>query len=142
VSEKCYHIIVADDDDDDQFIIKEAISEFHEKNIMVTSVYDGLQLLDYVQRKGSVAVNYQKPDLILLDINMPLLTGLEALQVLKSNMTLRDIPVCMISTTRTEEQQKKCIELGATGFYTKPNRIGAYRSILDELFSRTLYQAV
>jgi CheY-like chemotaxis protein len=137
--EKSYHILLVDDDDDDQFILREAISEIHDRQIRVTSMYDGLQLMDYLNRKGSESATYQVPDLVMLDINMPLLNGIDALQMMKQDDRFRDIPVCMMSTTRTEAQQLKCLEIGAAGFYTKPNRIGAYRSILDEIFSRTLY---
>jgi CheY-like chemotaxis protein len=140
VDERPYHIVIADDDDDDQFIIKEAVSELHDRQIRVTSLYDGLQLLDYLQQKGSLARDYQRPDLILLDINMPLLNGLEALEKIKQDSELKSIPVCLISTVRTEEHKVIGKQLGAEYFYSKPNRIGAYKAILEEIFSGTIYQ--
>jgi CheY-like chemotaxis protein len=135
---KPIHILVADDDDDDQFIIKEAISEFSNTQIKISSVYDGLQLLDFLEkRKGFNAES--KPDLILLDINMPLMNGIQALTQIKNHKEYKSIPVCMISTLRTEEQQSLCRELGAMDFYCKPNHISAYRDIIGEIFSRTIY---
>jgi CheY-like chemotaxis protein len=140
MQEQAYHIIVADDDDDDQFIIKEAISEIHDRQIKVTSVYDGLQLLDYLKRHGSLGAEYQRPDLILLDINMPLLNGIDTLALMRETEGLREIPVCIISTVRDNEQRERCNALGAVDFYSKPNRIGAYKAILEELFHKVVYQ--
>ncbi len=135
---KPIHILVADDDDDDQFIIKEAISEFNNKHIKISSVYDGLQLMDFLRKKGGFAAE-DKPDLILLDINMPILNGIQALGQIKKDPAFSQIPVCMISTLRTEEKQQECRKLGALDFYCKPNHISAYRNIIEEIFTRTIY---
>jgi CheY-like chemotaxis protein len=137
---KPFHIIVADDDDDDQFIIKEAIKEFNNHQIQVTSVYDGSQLIDCLNKKGLFAKeNLGKTDLILLDINMPILNGLEALSKIKSDKTMKDIPVYMISTMRTIEKMDACLSLGASNFYSKPNHISGYKNIIEEIFTSTLY---
>ena len=135
---KPIHILLADDDDDDQFIIKEAISEFANEHITVSSVYDGLQLLDFLSKKGAFS-GESHPDLILLDINMPILNGIQALKQIKNNREFRNIPICMISTLRTDEQQSQCRALGALDFYSKPNHIGDYKLIIDDIFSRTIY---
>lgn len=137
---KAIHVLVADDDDDDQFIIKSAISEFNSDHIKVSSVYDGLQLMDFLNRKG-VFASESKPDLILLDINMPLMNGIQALKQIKTHKELRSIPVCMISTLRTEQQQRECKALGALDFFSKPNHIGDYKNIIDSIFARTIYLA-
>jgi CheY-like chemotaxis protein len=135
---KPIHILVADDDDDDQFIIKEAISEFINEHITVSSVYDGLQLLDFLSKKGAFSKE-SYPDLILLDINMPILNGIQALTQIKNNKEFRNIPICMISTLRTEEKQTQCRNLGALDFYSKPNHISDYKLIIEDIFSRTIY---
>lgn len=135
---KPIHILVADDDDDDQFIIKEAISELNNSQIRISSVYDGLQLIDFLEnRKGFHSET--RPDLILLDINMPLMNGIEALTEIKKHQQHKNIPVCMISTLRTEEQRKNCKNLGALDFYCKPNHISDYRNIIEEIFAKTVY---
>ena len=135
---KPIHILLADDDDDDQFIIKEAISELINEHIKVSSVYDGLQLLDFLSKKGAFSKE-SFPDLILLDINMPILNGIQALTQIKNSKDLRNIPICMISTLRTEEQQLQCRNLGALDFYSKPNHISDYKQIIEEIFARTIY---
>ena len=59
------------------------------------------------------------PDLILLDLNMPLMDGFEALKQIKSTPKLKDIPVYIISTSRSEKDKEMALKLGATGFYHK-----------------------
>jgi CheY-like chemotaxis protein len=137
---KPIHIVVADDDDDDQFIIKEAISEFTDREITVTPVYDGAQLMDYLNKKSCFSSDEsRRPDLILLDINMPVVNGMEALQKLKDDPQFREIPVCMISTVRCDKHYTTCIGMGAVDFYSKPNHIGAYKNIIETIFMKTVY---
>jgi CheY-like chemotaxis protein len=134
------HIIIADDDDDDQFIIREALSEMSFPAVHVTQVYDGLQLLDYLHRRGSVASNYQFPDIVLLDINMPLMNGLEALSLIRAHEDLKAIPVYLLSTSHKDMLEPSDLA-GSQGFYSKPNRVGAYRVMFEEIVSKTLLQA-
>jgi CheY-like chemotaxis protein len=137
---KLFHIVVADDDDDDQFIIKEAIKELCPGHINVTSVYDGMQLLDCLNKKGLFNEFEGNPDLIILDINMPLMNGLEALETIKNSGTFKNIPVVMLSTLRTIERVDKSVALGALNFYTKPNNITEYKTILQEVLDNTLLE--
>ena len=135
---KSFHIIIADDDDDDQFIIKDAIKELCSGQISVTSVYDGMQLLDCLNKKGLFNEYQGNPDLIILDINMPLMNGLETLEKIKSISSFRSIPVIMLSTLRTIERVDKCVSLGALNFYTKPNNISDYKNILQQVLDNTI----
>jgi CheY-like chemotaxis protein len=133
-----FHIVVADDDDDDQLIIKEAIKELNGQ-IRTTSVYDGKQLLDCLNKKGLFAETSGNPDLIILDINMPILNGLDALKALKKHEKFKSIPVFMMSTMRTIERVDTSMSLGAMDYYTKPNHISAFKSILTKILDQTIY---
>ena len=62
----------------------------------------------------------RKPDLILMDINMPVMDGVESLRRLKSEAGTRDIPVVMVTTRGEAVNQQKCRELGCDEFLTKP----------------------
>jgi CheY-like chemotaxis protein len=128
-----------DDDDDDQYIIKEAIKELNDKQIRVTSVYDGAQLIDCLNRKGIFKTEHEGlPDLILLDINMPLVNGLKALELIKADERFRHIPVFVFSTMRTEERYDKSMHLGANNFYTKPNHLNGYKEIIEEILAESI----
>jgi len=134
-----FHIVVADDDDDDQFIIREALQELCAEQVVISSVYDGVQLLDCLNKKGLFGRETKGPDLIILDINMPLMNGVEALENIKSNGSFRNIPVVMLSTLRTIERVDKCALLGALNFYTKPNNITDYKVIFQQVLDDTLF---
>jgi CheY-like chemotaxis protein len=111
-----YNILVVDDDEDDFFIIKQAFIEVDEKPLLY-HVKDGKQLLDYLYR---VAEAHEKfPDLIIMDINMPKIDGIRALELIKATKLFLHIPVIMHSTSNDALQKKKCTTLGAEGFIQK-----------------------
>lgn len=111
-----FSILVADDDDDDYYLLEMA---FRELDILhhLHRVRDGAELITYL----SAAVNKQQdlPDLVLLDINMPKLNGIEALERIKKDKSCVDVPVVMYSTCNNDEQKMQCMELGARDFITK-----------------------
>jgi CheY-like chemotaxis protein len=109
---------MADDDLDDQFLIKTALKDA-KVPIMLYPVYDGIQLLDFLYKRYQFKHIPHTPDVIFLDLNMPLMDGFEALKLIKGNEKLKDIPVYVLTTSRREEDKKIALELGAAGFYSK-----------------------
>ena len=113
-------ILMADDDPDDRMLAKEALAE----NKLANDLYfveDGEELLDYLNQKGKYnSDNAPRPGLILLDLNMPKMDGREALKELKSNASLRKIPVIVLTTSKAEEDIIRSYELGVNSFITKP----------------------
>jgi CheY-like chemotaxis protein len=123
-------IVIADDDLDDHYFLTQAIKQV---NIQYncTSVYNGLELMDLLLKKGAV------PDLIILDLNMPLLDGFGALEQIRANKKLKDIPIYILSTTHFEYDINKSKELGANDFYSKPYHYDKLKDIVDDIFSKT-----
>ena len=80
---------------------------------------DGEVALAYLRQEGDF-VNAQRPDVILLDVNMPKMNGFEVLQEVKRDEFLRGIPVVMFTTSELEEDIAKAYEHGASTFLTKP----------------------
>ena len=117
-------ILLAEDDPDDRLLVLRALRELRlASNVHV--VEDGEQLLDYLhQRKSySEAQTAPRPDLILLDLNMPRIDGREALREIKSNPGLRQIPVIVLTTFTTSDNLLDVEEtygLGVNAFVTKP----------------------
>ena len=114
-------ILLADDDPDDRMLTKRAL----EKSRLANSVYavaDGEELLDYLRRRGpyAEAERAPRPDLILLDLNMPRMDGREALQAIKSDPDLRHIPVVVLTTSEAEQDVLDSYDLGVNAFVTKP----------------------
>jgi two-component system, response regulator len=118
------NIAVADDDTDDQFLFREALGALNLSACNVVSLYDGTQLLDYLFRQNSYAkAKDPPPDFIVLDLNMPMLDGLSALKKIKASEGTRNIPVFVLSTSRSETQKKECLRFGAMNVFTKPARL-------------------
>jgi CheY-like chemotaxis protein len=125
-------IVIADNDPDDQSIIKEAFIDLN-GNAIVHHVYNGLELLEWLD---SCYTNQTIPDLILMDLNMPLLNGFGALSKIKTNSSFSQIPVYVLSTSRFEYDKLKVKELGAEDFFTKPFKYDELKSIIREIYSR------
>ena len=114
-------ILLADDDEDDCLLARKALTanrlanDFHIVN-------DGQELLDYVFHQGKY-VNPEdapRPDLILLDLNMPGINGHEALAEIKRDPQLRQIPIVILTTSQAEEDVFRSYDLGANSFVSKP----------------------
>lgn len=114
-------ILMADDDMDDTMLVKSAFREIGIKNDF-RSVENGRELLDYLRRYGNYADTSlsPRPDIILLDLNMPLLSGGEALKEIKASDELRSIPVVVLTTSTEETDIAECYCLGASAYVVKP----------------------
>ncbi|WP_419149045.1 response regulator [Pseudoalteromonas 'SMAR'] len=114
-------ILMADDDEDDRLLAQDAMEESRVLNAF-RFVKDGVELLEYLRNEGQFAdtQQYPRPNLILLDLNMPRMDGREALQELKKDPNLRAIPVVILTTSKEEEDKLKGYDLGAASYITKP----------------------
>ncbi len=114
-------ILMADDDADDRLLTQEALEESRLANDL-RFVEDGEELMDYLCRRDKY-VNPDlspRPGLILLDLNMPRKDGREALEEIKADPDLRQIPVVVLTTSSVEEDIFRTYDLGASSFITKP----------------------
>ena len=114
-------IVLADDDPDDCVLAREALEESRLANELHI-VGDGEELLAYLRHEGAYAEpgSSPRPDLILLDLNMPRKDGREALREIKADPSLRWIPIVVLTTSRAEEDIYRTYELGVSSFISKP----------------------
>ena len=114
-------ILMADDDEDDRLLTQEALQEARVANDL-HFVVDGEDLMDYLHRRGAYTdpARSPRPGLILLDLNMPRKDGREALEEIKSDPTLRRIPVVVMTTSDAEEDLVRSYDLGANSYIRKP----------------------
>ncbi|MBI3247665.1 MAG: response regulator [Deltaproteobacteria bacterium] len=114
-------ILIADDDAEDRTMMEEAFAESHLANPL-RFVEDGEELMDYLYRRGlySEPASAPRPGLILLDLNMPKKDGRKALQEIKGDRTLRQIPVIILTTSKAEQDIYRSYDLGVNSFITKP----------------------
>ena len=114
-------ILMAEDDPDDRMLIKEAFIDYQESSDLLF-VEDGEQLMDYLYLRGKYKDSEYapRPSIILLDLNMPVKDGREALAEIKSDPLLKEIPVIVLTTSVSEEDVILSYNLGANSFITKP----------------------
>ena len=113
-------ILIAEDDADDRFLLQAAFTEngFKDKLLFVEN---GVELVDYLLKLAQSGNNVKMPRFILLDLNMPKKDGREVLKEIKQHADLKKIPVLIFSTTNNEQEMRRCYELGANSYITKPN---------------------
>ena len=113
-------ILIAEDDADDRFLLNAAFEEngFKDK---LHFVENGVELLDFLHSITQNNLSAKLPSFILLDLNMPKKDGREVSKELKQNPLYKKIPVIIFSTTNNEQEMRRCYELGANSYITKPN---------------------
>ena len=117
-SSKVIDVLMVEDDDGDILMTKEAF-EYYKVQSRLHVVTDGEQALQFLRRQGPYA-DAPRPGLILLDVNLPRVSGLEVLAELKNDPELLVIPVVMLTTSRAEEDIVRSYSLHANAFVTKP----------------------
>lgn len=127
-------ILMADDDDDDRLLTRDAVVEAGlEGNLLF--VQNGEELLDYLCRRGKYhePSSAPRPGLILLDLNMPLKDGREALREIRADPELRRIPVVVLTTSKADTDIGAIYELGANSFISKPFQFEALVTVMKML---------
>jgi CheY-like chemotaxis protein len=119
--------LLADDDHDDAELFNEALSTVN-SSIKFHHVEDGQEVFQLLAKLGN-----EKPDIIFLDLNMPAMSGWQCLAKLKNDPLLKNIPVIMYSTSSNPREKEIAIELGATGFVTKPTDFKVLTTILETI---------
>ncbi|MDH3443770.1 MAG: response regulator [Deltaproteobacteria bacterium] len=114
-------VLIADDDPDDQRLTREALAASEFANDL-HFVGDGEELLDYLYGRGKYTdpASAPRPNLILLDLNMPRKDGREVLREIKQDPGLRSIPVIVFSVSQSQEDIACSYDLGANSYMRKP----------------------
>ena len=132
---KQVRVLIAEDNEDHLFLTVRALREVDGVHLEIETVRDGEQALDYMHRRGEYA-GKALPHLVLLDIKMPKVDGLEVLRELKETPGLKAIPTVMLSSSERPEDVDETYRLGGNSYVTKPSnssglrdgvrRLGAY----------------
>ncbi len=98
-------------------------------------VKDGVEGLDFVRCKGAFAERDRRHDikLILLDLKMPRLDGIDVLRALKSDPATKKIPIVMMTSSNAERDITDTYDLGVNGFVTKPVQVAEFASVVGEI---------
>jgi chemotaxis family two-component system response regulator Rcp1 len=95
-------------------------------------VEDGVEAMDYLRQRGRFK-DRPRPDMILLDLNLPKKDGREVLREIKEDPNLRCIPVMILSTSNAERDAHLCYELYANAYFTKPNDLEDFRKAIKTI---------
>lgn len=135
-------ILYADDNENDIELTLEAFRECGLQN-KIEVAKDGKEVLDYLKNEGKHEGKVkEKPVLILLDIKMPKLDGIEVLKIIKADEDLRTIPVVMLTSSSMEKDLYQSYKLGANAYVVKPidfvefmdsvKKIGAFWALVNK----------
>jgi CheY-like chemotaxis protein len=111
-------VLLVEDDPGDVLMTREAFEE-HKIGNRLNVVSDGVEALAYLRREGPYA-DAVRPDLILLDLNLPRRDGRQVLQEIKCDESLRQIPVVVLTTSQADEDILRSYQLHANAYVTKP----------------------
>jgi CheY-like chemotaxis protein len=128
-------VLLVEDDPGDVLMTQEAFEEHKVRN-KLNVVPDGEEALAYLRREGKYA-DATRPDLILLDLNLPRIDGREVLQVIKEDQDLRRIPVVVLTTSQADDDILRSYSLHANAYVTKPVDFDSFIAVvrqIDEFF--------
>ncbi len=124
-------ILLVEDSPADVRLTREALKEAKVLNTLHV-VADGMAALAFLRQRGQYASS-PRPDLILLDLNLPKKDGREVLAEIKKDQTLQRIPVVVLTTSRAEEDVLRTYELHANAYVTKPVDLPQFLSVVRSL---------
>jgi two-component system response regulator len=128
-------VLLVEDDPGDVMLVREAFAADKVGNTL-SVVSDGVEAMRFVRAEGEYA-DVERPDLVLLDLNLPRKSGAEVLAEIKSDPHLSTIPVVVLTTSQAEEDVLRSYEMHANAYVTKPvdfDRFGEIVRQIDEFF--------
>jgi two-component system, chemotaxis family, response regulator Rcp1 len=128
---KAIEILLVEDNAGDARLAMEALREAKVHNNL-NWVTDGVEALAYLRRDGKYA-NAPRPDLVLLDLNLPRKDGREVLAVVKADEKLRRIPVVILTTSQAEEDILKAYHLNANCYISKPVDLDQFMKVIKTI---------
>lgn len=136
-------ILLVEDNPNDIELTLEALDEQNLANRVIV-MNDGVEAMEYLQYKGKYKDREKEsPAVILLDIKMPRMDGIEVLEAIKSSTELKTVPVVILTSSREEPDLKKCYDLGVNAYVVKPvnfkdfydsvKKLGVFWAMINEL---------
>jgi CheY-like chemotaxis protein len=128
-------VLVADDDPDDRELLRECLMSL-EPTMTFFTAENGAQLLEFITGQGKYLTSgYCLPDMIIADINMPVMDGLTAIKRLQELRYFNHIPIFILTTSADELLRRRCLDAGARKVFVKPAHLARLKEIVMEIYS-------
>lgn len=124
------HVLLVEDEDLHALFVEKSLR--NHKQTTLDRVRDGLEALDYVKRSGQYH-DRRRPNLVLLDLQMPRMSGHEVLRTLKTDEDLKTIPVVVLTTSDAEEDRGRAYRLNVNSYLVKPSDFETFRRMIGDL---------
>jgi CheY-like chemotaxis protein len=125
--QKLLHILIAEDDEDDAFMTIESFKK-NRAFAKISLVKNGWELIEFLKNAGAAL-----PDVVLTDINMPIMNGIDAIKKMCDNPKFGSIPTFVYSTSVNPIYEAECMKLGTRGFLVKPLNLANYDDIPNKI---------
>jgi two-component system, chemotaxis family, response regulator Rcp1 len=129
-----FNLLLVEDNPAHVLIIKSTLRGWNDMDYLLHTVSDGLAALDFLERKPP----YQAvplPDLILLDLNIPKLSGLDVLESIKASEQFKLIPVVVLTTSKHESDIRACYMRGANSFISKVAEYSNFKDVMQSIYT-------
>ncbi|AEL28690.1 response regulator [Cyclobacterium marinum] len=120
-------VLLADDDEDDRFLFGEAIKQLSIKT-KLSLFRDGQELMDYLFLN-----EIERPNLLFLDLNMPVKNGMQCLREIRQNLAFNDLAIAIYSTSSTEQDIEDTFIYGANIYINKPSSFAKLKEVIEKV---------
>jgi two-component system, response regulator len=131
---KALRVLLVEDDEDHVFLVRRALADLPGAEVTVEVAGDGEQAVDRLARARFTPGG--PPQLVLLDLKMPRMDGLEVLRGIRADQTAAGLPVVVLTSSERQEDREEALRLGATWFVCKPTDGRRFRSEIQQLADR------
>ena len=128
---KTHRLLLIEDDQAHADLIQMTLED-HGDDLDINHVNNGAKAIDYLRNQGEYT-EATRPDLVLLDLNLPKISGHEVLEQIKSDESLQSIPVVVLTTSANEQDISKAYRHNANSYLTKPADFQKFQSMIHDL---------
>lgn len=129
---RSFEVLLAEDSPSDAALTREALRMVQQVDLHLHVVSDGVEAMAFLRKEG-VFESAPRPDLVLLDLNMPRKDGREVLLEMKTDRALRSIPVVVLTSSSADADVRRAYELHANCYVAKPTDFAEFRDVLRKV---------
>ncbi len=134
MTSETFNLLIIEDDPSEQKLLKMIITESG-YNTHLKFISDGEEAIDFINSFPGLETIFNRINLVLLDLNLPKINGIEILESLKRNPLLKKVPAIILTTSHNKNDVEAAYNAGASGYIRKPSTIQEYEAAINTLFN-------